>query len=425
MQLQIPYGKARLNAEIADSYCLEVLLPKDAAPAADPASAVKAAVHNPLGDVRRPQKGQRVAIAINDKTRPVPHEYLLPPLLAGIRRAGIPNADVALVIACGTHPLMPPDEYQRILPLEILRDYRVICHDADNDADLTYLGRTSRGTPVHVNREYVAADYRIVVGNIEPHQFQGFSGGVKSAAIGLAGSKTIHHNHAMMGDSHARLGEYERNPARQDVEEIGRMIGIDFALNAILDPAKRIVSALAGDPLAVMTRGISELRAMVEIAVAAPYDLMIVSPGGHPKDINLYQSQKGMAHAAAVAKAGGAMILCAACPEGSGSQSYEAWMMDPQIKGHADVFARFAHEGFRVGPHKAFQISRDASRIHTAIVSELDDELVRTLLLHPMPDLQTAIDGALERLPRRPRIGVMPAANATIPRLEEWTGAAS
>ena len=419
MQLQIPYGKTRLNAEIADSYCLEILRPKDAAPAADPASAVKEAVYHPLGDVRPPQKGQSVAIAINDKTRPVPHDYLLPPLLAGIRRAGIPNTDVALIIASGTHPVMPPDEYPWILPPEILRGYRVICHDADNDADLTYLGRTSRGTPVHINREYVAADYRIVVGNIEPHQFQGFSGGVKSAAIGLAGKQTIQHNHAMMRGSHARLGEYERNPARQDVEEIGRMIGIDFALNVILDPAKRIVKALAGDPLAVMKRGIPKLRAMYEIAVTAPYDLVIVSPGGHPKDINLYQSQKGMAHAAAVTKTGGAMILCAACPEGSGSQSYEAWMMDPQIKCHADVFARFADEGFRVGPHKAFQVSRDASRIHTVIVSELDDALVRRLLLHPMPDLQTAIDRALERLPRRPRIGVMPAANATIPLLME------
>ncbi len=419
MQLQIPYGKTRLNAEVADSHCLEVLRPKDAAPAADPAGAVKEAVYHPLGDVRPPQKGQSVAIAINDKTRPVPHDYLLPPLLAGIRRAGIPNTDVALIIASGTHPVMPPDEYPWILPPEILRGYRVICHDADNDADLTYLGRTSRGTPAYINREYVAADYRIVVGNIAPHQFQGFSGGVKSAAIGLAGKQTIQHNHAMMRGSHARLGEYERNPARQDVEEIGRMIGIDFALNVILDPAKRIVKALAGDPLAVMKRGIPKLRAMYEIAVPAPYDLMIVSPGGHPKDINLYQSQKGMAHAAAVTKTGGAMILCAACPEGSGSQSYEAWMMDPQIKRHADVFARFADEGFRVGPHKAFQVSRDASRIHTVIVSELDDALVRRLLLHPMPDLQTAIDRALERLPRRPRIGVMPAANATIPLLVE------
>lgn len=417
MKLKIPYGKTWLNAEIADSYCLEVLLPKNVPPAADPATVVEEAVYHPLGDVRPPQKGQSVAIAINDKTRPVPHEHLLPPILAGIQRAGIPNEDVLLVIASGTHPVMPPAEYTWILPPEILQDYRVACHDADNDRNLIYLGQTSRGSPVYVNREYAAADYRIVVGNIEPHQFQGFSGGVKTAAIGLAGRKTIHHNHAMMSDPKARLGEYDHNPARQDVEEMGRMIGIDFALNAILNPEKQIIKALAGDATAIMKRGIPQLRAIYEVPVAAPYDLMIVSPGGHPKDINLYQSQKGMAQAAAVTKEGGTMILCAACTEGSGSQSYEAWMMDPQISSHADVFKRFAREGFHIGPHKAFQISRDACRIHTVIVSELDDDFTRKLLLRPMSDLQTAIDQALEDLPKKPRIGIMPAANATIPLL--------
>ena len=419
MKLKIPYGKTWLNAEIADSYCLEVLLPKNVPPAADPATVVKEAVYHPLGDVRPPRKGQSVAIAINDKTRPVPHEHLLPPILAGIQRAGIPNEDVLLVIAGGTHPAMPPAEYTWILPPEILQNYRVICHNADNDRDLIYLGQTSRRTPVYINREYAAADYRIAVGNIEPHQFQGFSGGVKTAAIGLAGRKTIHHNHAMMSDPKAKLGEYDHNPARQDVEEIGRMIGIDFALNAILNPKKQIIKALAGDAAAIMKRGIPQLRAVYEVTVAAPYDLMIVSPGGHPKDINLYQSQKGMAHAAAVTKEGAAMILCAACAEGSGSQSYEAWMMDPQISSHADVFKRFAREGFQVGPHKAFQVSRDAGRIHTAVISELDDDFIRKLLLRPMPDLQTAIDRALAGLPKKPRIGIMPAANATIPLLTE------
>ncbi|MCY3864371.1 MAG: hypothetical protein OXG68_02925 [Chloroflexi bacterium] len=59
-------------------------------------------------------------------------------------------------------------------------------------------------------------------------------------------------------------------------------------------------------------------------------------------------------------------------------------------------------------------MSRDAARCHTMLVSALDEEFVRALLLHPQPDLQTAIGRALERLPSDARIEVMPAANATM-----------
>jgi len=418
MRIELPYGESCLQAVLPESCAVEFIVPKAQPTSEDPDALVRDAVYNPLGDVKPPRAGQTVAIAVNDKTRPVPHEHLLPPVLQGMRHAGVRDEDVLFIIATGTHPRMTPDEYESILPADILETYRILCHDAHDEANLTFLGQTARGTPVHINSDYLAADYRIVIGNIEPHQFQGFSGGVKSAAIGLAGLQTINHNHAMMRAENARLGEFEANPARQDVEEIGAMIGIDFAVNALLNSEKQIIRAFAGDPFAVMRAGIPEARALYQVPVNAPFDLMIASPGGHPKDINIYQAQKGMAHAAAITNVGGVMILCAACPEGSGSIDYESWMMNPPMRSHEAVFERFEREGFRVGRHKAFQVSRDAARIHTMLVSEQSDDFVRKLLLHPQPDLQTAIDRALETLPREARIGLMPAANATMPVLQ-------
>ena len=418
MQIKLPYGNTYVTAELPAGRVAELVKPRALPASDDPAALVRNAVYNPLGDVIPPRAGQRVAIAINDKTRPVPHEHLLPPVLQGIRHGGVRDDDLLFIIATGRHPRMAPAEYESILSAEILSTYRVICHDADDVANLTFLGSTARGTPVHINSDYLAADYRIVIGNIEPHQFQGFSGGVKSAAIGLAGAATINHNHAMMRDAKARLGEFDANPARQDVEEIGRMIGIDFAVNALLNSEKQIIRAFAGDPFAVMRAGIPEARALCQAPVDAPFDLMIASPGGHPKDINIYQAQKGMAHAAAVTRSGGLMILCAACPEGSGSIDYETWMMNPPMRSHEAVFERFEREGFRVGRHKAFQVSRDAARIHTMLVSELEDDFVRALLLHPQPDLQAAVDVALAMLASDARIGVMPAANATMAVLD-------
>ena len=190
MQIKLPFGRSRLSAELPEGYVIEFVRPQAQSAAEEPAALVRQAVYNPLGDVKPPRAGQTVAIAINDKTRPVPHQHLLPPLLQGMRHAGVRDEDVAFIIATGAHPRMSPDEYSDILPREIIEGYRVLCHDAADQTNLTALGETSRGTPVAINSVYMAADYRIVIGNIEPHQFQGFSGGVKSAAWAPCMSRT-------------------------------------------------------------------------------------------------------------------------------------------------------------------------------------------------------------------------------------------
>ena len=255
-----------------------------------------------------------------------------------------------------------------------------------------------------------------MVGNIEPHQFAGFSGGVKSAAIGLAGTETITRNHALMTHPESQLGAYETNPARQDVEEIGQKLGIQFACNAILNQSKQIVHVLSGNPRAVMQAGIPLSRQVCQVGVPSKYSLMISSPGGHPKDINLYQAQKGLAHAALVTKPGGTIILAAACPEGTGSPHYEEWMLGKTS--YEEVFQRFSAEGFRIGPHKAYQIARDASKVRFMFYSEMDSDLAKALLLNPVTDLQAALDAALADLQPGEHVGFLPHASSTIPYIE-------
>jgi nickel-dependent lactate racemase len=417
--LSVPYGKESSTLHLADELQCDVIEPPDVAAAADPLGAVEAALDASVGTMRLSEfRGARSAtVAINDKTRPVPHEHLLPPLLRRLEGLGLPREAITLLIATGLHSTMPSTEFPRVVPAEVLARYPVVSHDADDKPNLVHLGVTSRGTPVWVNRRFLQADLRLVVGNIEPHQFQGFSGGVKSAAIGLAGRETINHNHALMTDPQARLGRYTGNPARQDVEEIGRTIGVHLALNTILDGHKQIVHALAGEPRAVMDAGIPLSRSISQVAVAAPFDLVIASPGGHPKDINLYQSQKALAHASLVTREGGAVIVVAACPEGTGSRDYEAWMVG--VRSHDEVFVKFEYEGFRIGPHKAFQIARDAARVRAILVSEMAPELVRRLLLTPAKSLNEALGLVLPDLPTDARVGIMPRASSTIPLLSD------
>jgi nickel-dependent lactate racemase len=419
-EFKIPYGKSYLVASLPDPWQPFLVMPKQVAPAPDPNRVVNRALDSPLGDRGLSEFGpvRSAAIAINDKTRPVPHDVLLPPLLARLEALGMSPDTIRLIIATGSHPPLTTAEFPAVVPPEILARYPVICHDAKDQANLVFLGQTARDTPVWMNRHFIQADLRLVVGNVEPHQFMGFSGGVKSAVIGLAGLATINQNHAMMTDPRAKLGVYDDNPARQDVEEMGRLVGVNFALNVILNESKQIVTSLAGDPTVVMQAGIPIVRELYRVGVSGPCDVVIASPGGYPKDINLYQAQKALAHAALITKAGGTVILVAACPEQTGSKMYEEWMAG--MASHEAVFERFKREGFRIGPHKAFQIARDASRGRVLLVSDMPPDLVERLLLTPVSSLDEALVRAVAHLkPARARIAVLPVANATIPYLEK------
>ncbi|MDO8971720.1 MAG: lactate racemase domain-containing protein, partial [Saprospiraceae bacterium] len=158
------------------------------------------------------REARSVAIAVNDKTRPVPYDLMLPPLLNQLEKIGISRASIRLFIANGTHIPMPPEEYARILPEDIISQYQIHSHDCDQEANLVFLGKTPQGTDIYANRHFYESDIKIVTGNIEPHHFAGFSGGVKTASIGICGRKTINQNHAMLIDPNSMIGIYEENP---------------------------------------------------------------------------------------------------------------------------------------------------------------------------------------------------------------------
>ena len=411
----IPYGKTQIEFAIPDSFQVQVLKPASIPPLNDATRAVVDAIDS--SNLRDFKSANSVAIAINDKTRPVPLKILLPPLLQRLNEIGIADDVITLIVAVGTHEPIAEKEFADLLPSEILQRYHVVSHDCDDSANLVHLGNTLRGTPVWCNKVFAQADLRISLGNLEPHQFMGFSGGVKTAAVGLGGRETVTCNHSMMLDPKSNIARYDDNPARQDVEEIGKMIGVHFALNSVINENKQIVAVLAGDPREVMKRGIPIVLELYQVQVDAPFDLVITSPGGHPKDINLYQAQKALAHATFVTKENGTVILCAACPEGTGSLHYEEWIAGKTS--HAHVIETFKREGYRIGAHKAFQISRDAIRERVLFVTEMESDWVRKLLLNRYATIDEALSIALKDLPRDAYIGILPYANATIPTKDQ------
>lgn len=410
------YGHSKIDFELSENYDVTTILPAEINPSKPEVEIIQDALENPLSHLEIStlfSSSTTVAVVVNDKTRPVPNHLLVPQLLKKLESFGVVKENIEFIIGVGTHIPMPQAEFVKVLPDSVIKEYKINSHDCDDRKNLVFKGITSRGTPVFVNRLFDQADIRIVVGNIEPHHFAGFSGGTKSASIGVCGRETINANHAMLLDKLSVVGNYDTNPLRQDIEEIGRMIDVTLALNVVMNVDKQILSCFWGRPEDVMIEGIKSSRKISMRAAAEPVDLVIASAGGYPKDINLYQSQKAMTHSSLLLRPGGVILLAAACEEGIGSQGYESFMQG--VHSLDEVYEKFAKVGFSVGPHKAVQIARIIQEHPVILMSNISPEIVHDLLMYPVKSIEEGIEQADQLLPGIKKVGILPYAVSTIP----------
>jgi nickel-dependent lactate racemase len=347
---------------------------------------------------------------ISDTTRPAPHRLLLQPILKRLDRLGVSRGSIKILIATGQHPGIPPEEFCRFIDPSWTEGIEVLCHHPSDH--LIFIGRTSRGTPVWINRDFWESDSKILTGVIDPHQFVGFTGGAKMASIGLAGIRTIEANHSMLMRPESRVGEIEGNPVREDIDEMGARLGIDFILNVVLNEANHVVRAFAGHYLEAWREGVRLSRSIQGVDPGQKMDLVIASPGGYPKDIDLYQVQKGLSHAARIVKDGGTIILAGECSQGVGDDLFLEAVMRSETP--EEVIEKFQSRAFRMGVHKAFLWCRALSEKKVYFYSgKMDPSLIRQFFLEPVSSVQEAISKALAGLPSNPRIAIMPKASST------------
>ena len=288
------------------------------------------------------------------------------------------------------------------------------CVDSD-PADCVHMGTTSAGTPVDITRVVAEADYRICLGNIEFHYFAGYSGGAKAIMPGVSTRDAIQSNHSMMVRPEACAGNLDTNPVRMDIEEAGKICVIDFIVNAVLDEHKHILKVVAGDPVLAHREGCRFLDTIYLKELDAPADIVLVSQGGAPKDLNLYQTQKALDNARHAVKEGGVIVLIGSCKEGLGERVFEEWMT--QSPSPAAMIERIGRD-FQLGGHKAAAIAMTLEKADIYLVSDLEPDFVRSLFLTPMPDVQTALDHARQKLGNQATILAMPYGGSTLPRIK-------
>lgn len=382
---------------------------------------VRFALMNPIKDKTIKINGQmKIGIGINDQSRPIPHSILIPELLRFLIENGAKRENITFYIATGTHSPVDQSLFDHIVNREITNNCNIVSHDCDNEDNLRYIGITTRNTPVYVNKSYLASDIKIVIGNIESHHFMGFSGGYKTASIGLTSRDTITANHSLLSHPGAQMGLFISNPMRQEVEEIGKMIGVDFAFNVVINYRKNILNCYWGDPGDVIHEGIDYIRDNIQLNLKDAinqFDLVIASPGGYPKDINFYQAQKALTHACLFAKPGGKIILAAECIDGFGSNKFERYMSN-----HAtieDVMSDFTAHPFEIGPHKAYQLSKQITRHEITLVSSMPEDSVKRLKIGFAENIQSAVDESINDLRREAKIAILPYATTTMPKITE------
>ena len=373
---------------------------------------VKRALENPIGSPRLKDlvhPGETVAIVTSDVTRPMPTYKVMPALLDELYAGGIKPEDITLVFALGSHRKQTDEEKRRLAGERAWNEVR--CVDSDPDDCISY-GVTSRGTPVDITRVVAEADRRICLGNIEYHYFAGYSGGAKAIMPGASTRAAIQANHSRMVLPEAKAGTLETNPLRMDIEEAGAMVGIDFIVNVVLSEHKEILKAVAGDVTQAHRVGCRFLDTLYRKELKEPADIVLVSQGGAPKDLNLYQTQKALDNAKHAVKDGGVIILIGSCREGLGERTFEEWMTSAP-SAHS-LIERIRRE-FRLGGHKAAAIAMVLERAEVDLVSELDDDFVRSIFLVPQPSAQVALDRAFEKLGKDATVLAMPYGGSTLP----------
>lgn len=415
LEYSIGYGRERQSFTLPEANLLMDMKAKVPDQMVDEDDLIRQALAQPIGtdrigDICRP--GEKICIITSDITRPCPSYKILPPLLEELEDAGVYPEDITVVFALGSHRRHTEEEKKKLVG----EDVYARVHTVDSDPeDTVYLGMTQYGTPVNITSFVAQADRRICLGNIEYHYFAGYSGGGKAIMPGVSDRAAIQANHSRMVEECARAGAIDDNTLRLDIEEAADICGCDFILNVILDEQKNIIAAVAGDHRLAHRQGCKILDDIYKIKIPKRADIVIATPGGFPKDINLYQTQKALDNAQHAVKPGGIIILAGQCSEGYGEHVFEEWLLNadkPQ-----DLIERVGRE-FQLGGHKAVAIAMVLEKAQVFFVSDMPHKEASRTFMTPYKTVEQALGDALHIMGEDASVIIMSHAGSTLPVCE-------
>ena len=414
----LPYGKTEVCVRVPTQNFLGLIEPKEKPGVLDARAEIERALKEPVGskklsEIVKPE--HKVAIVVDDATRPAPSHLMVPPILDELNMAGVKNENITIIFGCGTHKAVKNEEVVRLLDEAVLNRVKAISHDCKAE-DLVYVGTTQKhGTKVYLNRIFAEADVKILTGDVCFHYYAGYGGGRKSVLPAVSGEETIKHNHAMLLHPNAKTGVLEGNPIHEDMVEAAKLAKVDFILNVVTNSKGEVVKAFAGDLEQAFYEGVKVVDEMYRIPVDRKADIVVVSPGGYPADINLFQAYKGVDSALEVVKRGGVIVLLAECSQGHGNQVFYDWMVK-----FSDIKAveREIKRNFVLGGHKAYYLLKALQNHQIILVSLMPDYYGTNIFkLKTARAVNDALNEAFSIVGKNAKVWAMPYGNFTLPEV--------
>ena len=360
----------------------------------------------------------RILIVVSDVTRYTGAEFFLPILLQRLNKAGILDAQISILFALGIHRGLTDRERKTIVGEEVAQRIAMFDHDPDNRNQMEYVGETHNGTPLLINRHVLKADGLILTGNIVFHYLAGFGGGGKALLPGASARESCMAFHKSVlksvdyGIKHKTYaGLMENNPMQEDILEAVNKLSPDFLINTITNSSGEIIHAVAGELREVHKKGCDFFMNHYGVHIREKADLVIVSCGGYPKDINFIQAHKSIDHAFQAVKEGGVMIVLAECADGLWNPTFLGWFQ------HTDreSFLQYLHERFEINGQTAFSTYMKAKAVKIILVSSLRKEDVSKMNFILAANIQEALSASEDFLNRNDFTYIIPEGAHILP----------
>ena len=447
--VSIPYGDEQITFTVPDSHPLAILRPgqnpsdEGTAPLGgrvgfgthlpdSPHQPEEAEIHSALAEpigapllgqfVRQtldslPPASRQVVILADDLTRPTPQQAILPILLDELNRHGVPDRQVTLLIALGTHRPMTAAEIHQRFGEPVTCRVQVLNNPWQDPAQMVDLGATPNGTPVQVSRLALEAGFLLGVGSIVPHHIPGFSGGAKIVQPGITGAAATGATHLLSTRTRRSYLGLVENPVRAEMEWIAERAGLKAIFNTVLAPDGSLVQAFYGEPRQAFRQG-AALAARVW-GVKAPFPPDIVVAGSHPCDIEFWQAHKSLYPADMLLKDGGDLILVTPCPEGVS-------VMHPEVLDYAglppaEILARIQSGAIPDVAAGALALAwaKVRQRLHISLVSHgIAPAAALALGFQPFATLEEALADRFHHKGPQSALAVLPYAPDTLPILD-------